>query len=754
MKRPAFQDLKFDQFVAPTLGLGLQNQTNATVTGASSSHERSCVATSDSAARSPPKQYVRVENRIRRREGEDTKVHKYRRIDHATFDSIQQEIHMYLDSVATRSENFNGGGVSAVDMAVYETFNILRSCWYSRGNLQDLFEPVRNISMLTLELLLTYGRHKLTDDGQYAVPRGGGDELPWMGCILSVLASYISCRANGAMTQRQMSLPANTHHRGAVYLPPRHAMRTTYNSCVSGVNACGSTLQHSSSPLENEEEWGGGVKAQREVKEGHANTSNLPLSSASNPQSSRLSSAGVSRLLLLNCHNFGWLDSPGSEDYESSSCFLRKVDSVLNKMMRPLPQTRPRQQFNDAYTNCLTSSALRSPCCTTVLLSDTILMDGGVPSLTVTRHCKVFSAHEQYGQGIACLVSAMRDQGDSPLSVNHATADAFPIVTPDPRGGYSICSPLTSPQVITSDAHPIDISLAQSNEEAVLHTMVDCAQDTPTHKRRLYYNTNPSPPQIAMVPPLRVESLPSASSTSLSTVSTSSSSAAGHMHNDYLNLRVNLPWSPVSCGHRNGPGIVAQAVLLAPVGPLIVHIQLEHAHYDVSKTQQALPLVQPLTGLSSGAANHNDYGSSPFIPTEATEEPELQDLAEWLLYLFQSPQPLLIVEWHIDRQRREIANKDVATPEPPSAVLQLLEAYANHMSSSALPFGHADLRDAVHATCRSIKPCGAATKFDGKDRPLIFVRELKAVVEMEHCIDEKALVTSLQYCLTCAPAAL
>ncbi|CCW66379.1 unnamed protein product [Phytomonas sp. Hart1] len=769
MKRPTLTNCRLDLLDTPTADWRLHNRTDTTMAGAPPPQGRFYAGIPHSSGRSPPKQCIRVENRVRQREGEDTMASRYRRVDHITFGSIQQEIHMYLDSVATRSDSFNGGGVSAVDMAVHETFNILRSCWCAHGNLQDIFEPVRNISVVTLELLLSYGRHKLTNDGQYAVPRGGEDELPWMGCVLAVLASYIQSRADGAITQLHTSQPLSTHHRGSVHLVPQHAMHMRHDIYASNENTGSGILQHSNTPLENEEESEGGIRVPKDVREGSTKTPELLLSSASTSHPLHFSQAGVSRLTLLNCHNFGWLDELGNEDYESSSRFLRKVDSALHKMLGPLPQTRPTRRSCDVDTNCLTSSALRRSSCNTVLLSDAILMDGGVPSLTVTQRCKVFCGHKQYGQGIACLVAPIRYQGrhqGSSLDTNHATADAFPTGAAESRDYCAISSPLTSPQVVTDVTHLIGASSTRGNEETILHPMDSCVQGTLAQKVCPYYNANPSPPQISVVDPFQVESPTSASlSTSLSTVSTSSSSAAGWIHSNYCNLHTNQPWPPVSCGHHTGPGIVAQAILLAPMGPLVLHIQLEriatlellsirqsflslspHAYHNVSKTQQEPSPTQPHPGRPSGAATHN-YGLASFISTEAAEEPVLYDLAEWLLYLFQSPQPLLIVEWHLDKQRRDDNNnnKNVSGPEPPSAVLQLLEAYANRMSSVS-PFGHVELRDTVHATCRSIRPCVTGTKFDGKNRPLIFMRELKAVVEMEHYIDEGALITSLQYC--------
>lgn len=82
---------------------------------------------------------------------------------------------------------------------------------------------------------------------------------------------------------------------------------------------------------------------------------------------------------------------------------------------------------------------------------------------------------------------------------------------------------------------------------------------------------------------------------------------------------------PVSCGCYTTKGMCAQAVLLSPMGPLIVHVQ--HSLRGVGRHEDG-----------NGGGSVNCRNGSEFDLEEA-------HLWEWLCTLLRAPQPTVIVEW-------------------------------------------------------------------------------------------------------------
>lgn len=261
-------------------------------------------------------------------------------------EAIFQEVCMYLDARAGALHC-----AAAVDAAVYEVIRVLRCCWCFHGNPQDAFEPVRSLSPTAVDLLLTYGRHRVTNDGQYVVLRAGEEELPWVGCLLMVLQEYTRPRSH--------TLP-----------PPPSYTQSPFQSWNRRTILSPSTDRVSSSVGLTEP---------------------------------------VGRIVFLNCRCFGWVDSIGSEDYECSTLRLRQLDYALKDVVldpryahvgRPPPATP--SPLDSAY-------ALLSR--TTVLLGNAVLMEGGLPSLAIASDSVILTCHHQYGRGLACLVPRLPPTG-------------------------------------------------------------------------------------------------------------------------------------------------------------------------------------------------------------------------------------------------------------------------------------------------------------------------------------------------------
>lgn len=645
--------------------------------------------------------------------------HKERRVEQQTLESMRQEVCMYLDaavrSIVTsnmshdnsahprhagmcspgRDDDLHSGcdahsvdgstqrivkAVSTLYDAVNETYRILSSCFEFQGNSCDVFEPVRHFSVVTMHLLLTYGRFTLTSDGSFVVLGGNGsEELPWVGCLMMVLhrivhtwnTVYGASQLTSCTTSPLCSLLAQTR-------------ASRWDGCVGGDGVQTEDCVEMSAPL-------------------------------------------TSRVLLLNCHNFGWLDADegrehkhdyataggafgneavaSSTRYHDSGYTHRCVNALLNKAVysyraqhryarhgrasaTPLTASHPPQWMRrersekelqneeetasassrcavvDTATGRLTSSVV-------VLLANTILMDGGVPSLDVWHSGARSMAHACYGRGLASLVIPTRR--------------------------------LSSP-----------------------HGCLGSASDS------------------------RVGGV---------------AERVGHPRPHAIRP------SAVSCGVRVVNGVVAQALLLHPRGPLLLHVQFtlptdagaavwEGTHHSRGCAPPTATCPEHVFATWRRAHCRGSAPSSPSFcwSTHDTAEigrcdcewhRELMSAAAWMLHLLSAPQPVLLVEWHIPEQQQQHpqapapsreSSRDVAhmwrvaagpaSLSPFSLVLRILAYWRN--SETASP----TVGEAVTAVTRAMSVVtgwsslmGGPCVGDGALRPWMWSRGVRVYVD-------------------------
>ncbi|KAG5480055.1 hypothetical protein LSCM1_06479 [Leishmania martiniquensis] len=492
------------------------------------------------------------------------------------------------DGVLTRNKGSSPpvGTTSAalmpVDTAARDTMRVLQQCWEYRGAPHDAFEPVHLLSPITLHLLLTYGRHTITHNGQYVVLDGGAAQLPWVGCLYSILLTYVY----------------------------RHRLPTA----AAGSDALGG----SAAP----------------------------------------SSEGISRLLLLNCHSFGWLNHIGSNEYE---CSHRRLCQAREALLGLLEDPRYTALGRPAGCPLCASSKVGGDASTLVLLGDTIVMEGGVPSLGLARPRDTFTTHYQYGRGIACCVpergsNLQLGAPGAPLMAGRAPYTSASVT------GLCVAHlepPRPPARQVGGEWHPHPHQRLQHSATSLGGCHVEV--DSPASVRSGSYGLDdPWPGAHSSSPWL------------------SSTGAAPR----------RLP--PVCCGVCRAVGAVGQAVLLGPTGPLVIHVQFDarewldmsaraapaataHGWLSAASADTTAVCPPPLSHLVSqytadatpalGVAlyavlqsegtfdltvQHPDasvgghHSSSPHFGGSAP----LAEFVEWLVRLLHTPTPALVVEWH------------------------------------------------------------------------------------------------------------
>ncbi|KAG5506828.1 hypothetical protein GH5_06048 [Leishmania sp. Ghana 2012 LV757] len=472
-----------------------------------------------------------------------------------------------------------------VDTAARDTMRVLQQCWEYCGAPHDAFEPVHLLSPITLHLLLTYGRHTITHDGQYVVLDGGAEQLPWVGCLYGILLAYIY----------------------------RHRVATA-TTAGTGSDASG-----------------GGVAPALE---------------------------GISRLLLLNCHSFGWLNHIGSNEYE---CSHRRLCQAREALLGLLEDPRYTALGRPAGCPLCASSKVGGDASTLVLLGDTIVMEGGVPSLGLARPRDTFTAHYQYGRGIACCVP--EKGGGLQLSGTGAPVIAGRTVY-TPTSGMGLCAVhLDPPRPAATQGRrewpPHSHQKHQDPEASLGGCQVE--EDSPTFVRPGDHGRN---------------GLWSAVHSSSSWLPSTGAAPS------------RLP--AVCCGVCRAMGVVGQAVLLGPTGPLVIHLQFDAREwFDMSvrvvpsattrgwlsaataDTTAVCPpppsrptsqcAADPTTAVTAAlyavlqgegtvglTAQHphtslgDHHSSSPHLGGSIP----LAEFVEWLVRLLHTPPPALVVEWH------------------------------------------------------------------------------------------------------------
>ncbi|TPP45438.1 hypothetical protein CGC20_31375 [Leishmania donovani] len=539
---------------------------------------------------------------------------KRRRTEHTSFTSLLKEVFMYLDSVSSTQQQPDHGYISgnaeedeegslqqtttvpsyttasrytsaspamphgararsddssgpvaaapaplmSVDLAVRDTVRVLQQCWEYRGSPHDAFEP-------------------------YMVLRGGAEHLPWVGCLYSILLTYVYRHRVAPATKAA----ADNRERGGSVAPAL--------DCVS-------------------------------------------------------------RLLLLNCHSFGWLNHTGPGEYE---CSHRRLCQAREALLALLEDPRYAALGRPAGCPLCAASMVGSNASTLILLGDTIVMEGGVPSLGLAHPRDTFTAHYQYGRGIACCVP--EKGGGFQLDVTGA-----PVVAG--RGAYA---PTSGTGLCAAHHEPPRPAAMQSSCERHRHLREQhpatpvggclVEEDSPTLVRPGGHDHD------GLWPGVRSSSL-----------WLSGTGAAP----------CRLP--PVCCGVCRAAGVLGQAVLLGPTGPLVIHLQFdEREWFDMSA--RAVPAATTHGWLSAAAAettavcpppsSHlaSQYASHPasalaaalyaVLEGESTvgitvqhyhaslgdhrnssprvgDSVSLAEFVEWLVWLLNAPPPALVVEWH------------------------------------------------------------------------------------------------------------
>nr|CAJ2472095.1 unnamed protein product [Leishmania braziliensis] len=471
----------------------------------------------------------------------------------------------------------------SVDSAVRDTLRVLQQCWEYCGAPHDAFEPIRLLSPITVHLLLTYGHHTVTHDGQYVVLRGGAEHLPWVGCLYSILLVYAY------------------RHRVA----PTIALAT------------------------GTDEGDGSVA---------------------------LGSECISRLLLLNCHSFGWLNHNGAGEYE---CSHRRLYQVREALLELLEDPRYTALGRPAGCHLCASSMVGGDAWTLVLLGDTIVMEGGVPSLGLAHPRDTFTAHYQYGRGIACCVP---DRGGDLQLDSTGTPVVAGRVAHTPTAGKGLCavhreSPQPEAMQASREWHP-----DPHQQHRHLATPSGGCQVEESFSTLVCSGGHDGP-------------LPGVISSSWLT----STGAAP----------CRLP--AVCCGVCRALGVLGQAVLLGPTGSLVIHLQFdEREWFDMgapivpaatahgwlptatADTTAACPplsshwasqyAADPATALAAvlyavlqgGSATsfagqhcHASVGGHRSSSTHVGGSVSLAEFVEWLVWLLNAPQPALVVEWHV-----------------------------------------------------------------------------------------------------------
>ncbi|KAG5506505.1 hypothetical protein JKF63_06008 [Porcisia hertigi] len=467
----------------------------------------------------------------------------------------------------------------SVDSAVQDTVRVLQQCWEYRGAPHDAFEPVRLLSPLTVHLLLTYGRHTITPDGQYVVLCGGAEHLPWVGCLHSILLAFL---------YRHSATPAIT-------------VATGHSGCDVSVTPA----------LE-----------------------------------------GVSRVLLLNCHSFGWMDHIGSGEYEQSHRQLYQARDALVGLLED-----PRYTAFGRPAGCplCMSSMVGGDASTLVLLGDTIVMEGGAPSLGLASPRYTFTAHYQYGRGIACCLPEMGAR--LPVGATCSGPVEAGSVGDTPVSGTGLCAahrrPLRQAAMSFRRERHLRSNLHQQHQDSVTSSN-ECQVEE-------YLPTLESPGEHSYSRP-------------------------------WFDARCSLPWQTrtpatscrlpaVCCGVCRAVGVLGQAVLLGPTGPLVIHLQFDErewlhqstrvvpasttdswlsatnvdtaavcpsppshlaSQYADERTNRVGALLYAIMQGESTAGFEGHCGSSPPIGGSVS----LAELVEWLARFLHAPPPALVVEWH------------------------------------------------------------------------------------------------------------
>ncbi|KPI88176.1 hypothetical protein ABL78_2753 [Leptomonas seymouri] len=517
----------------------------------------------------------------------------------------------------------------SVDAAVEDTLRVLRACWEYRGVPHDAFEPVRLLSPITVHLLTTYGHHTITNNGEYVVLRGGAEQLPWVGCLSGILESYV-------YGQHQQS---------------RHLYNDDGYHCGAGGPADAAKAEATASPVQ---------------------------------AYSHRTDCMISRVLLLNCHSFGWLDHVGSDEYERSH---RRLYQAREALVSLLEDERYAALGWPAPCPLCSTAMAGGDASTSVLLGDTIVMEGGAPSLGLASTRNTFTAHYQYGRGIACCVPEQR----RPASRKQSTP-----TNDQQRGSSRIGGGGDGPREEAAQSglcamHRLSVAEARRRGSPALSAqqspnIYQVEEEGPPHRS----SGNNGVSRMPHVPP---------------------PSACFHLSSSPFDVS-HFP--PVCCGTCRAAGVLGQAVLLGPTGPLIIQLQFEEREwleaaaplmgvagggmggglFDAPVSRGGLTLAEttavcpaPLvnttslrsdpagalaavlyaqmqgygtTGLAQTPCSTSTVGGSgsrssvpafSFPPPPLTTIPSggtvsLAEFVEWLVRLLHAPPPSLVVEWH------------------------------------------------------------------------------------------------------------
>ncbi|CAD2213345.1 hypothetical protein AGDE_12868 [Angomonas deanei] len=210
---------------------------------------------------------------------------------------------------------------------------------------------------------------------------------------------------------------------------------------------------------------------------------------------------------------------------------------------------------------------------------------------------------------------------------------------------------------------------------------------------------------------------------------------------------------PISCGERTFSGVAVQAVLLSPSGPLVLQTQFERTTVSQFGAGQPPVSMDPfeLPNLLEAYLTHEAH------PFEG-DASGLLELILWALRLLHSPQPTLFVEWHLQSPHHnphhtpQAGNFGMsATPFSHSIFFRLLTVYQKFANcQSGAPVGHTSYTDAssvagaVENTLREFVPCSSTQFFDGKERPLVFVKDMEVTGETERYIGTDTVISSIR----------
>lgn len=386
----------------------------------------------------------------------------------------------------------------------------------------------------------------------------------------------------------------------------------------------------------------------------------------------------ISRVLLLNCHSFGWLDHIGSDEYERSH---RRLYQAREALISLLEDERYSALGGRAACPLCSAMTVGGDASTSILLGDTIVMEGGAPSLGLASSRDTFTAHYQYGRGIACCVP---EQRQTPQETRPESPEGSP-GSANGRGG--------------GDGGSGRREGGGSARKGLCAAHRWALREARRRRRRsddegngVRWPTQPPP----LLPINQAEEEEESSSVRgrgmVPCVSPPSPPPLVHLSGPILDVS---PFPPVCCGACRAAGVLGQAVLLGPTGPLLLHLQFEEREwleaagpllgyggvggaeaFFGASGQGGWPLAEttavcpaPLVSTASlrrdpagalaavlyaqmqghdtaGLRQSPSHPQLPFATLPSGGAVSLAEFVEWLVRLLHTPPPALVVEWH------------------------------------------------------------------------------------------------------------